>query len=244
VTLSGGQSLPAHCHRRATLNVVLAGEYREAFEDGEERGFGPATLIVKPAHTVHSNRLGRSGVSCLVVELADERLRWSDHADLLRGWRALHSPVAAAAAIRARLELRQEDAFTSLALEGHALEILADASRVSVGSGTGSRPRWLEQLREALHEKTPLGVSHLAADLGVHPAYMARVFRRHFGCTMGEYARRVRLQRAAHLLSATVQPISIVALATGFYDQSHFTRLFRRHHGMTPAAFRRAARGG
>ncbi|MCW5720439.1 MAG: helix-turn-helix domain-containing protein [Devosia sp.] len=50
------------------------------------------------------------------------------------------------------------------------------------------------------------------------------------------------MRRAKDLLKSSGEPLSGIALMLGFSDQSHFNRVFRRHTGFTPAAFRRLAR--
>jgi AraC family transcriptional regulator len=77
----------------------------------------------------------------------------------------------------------------------------------------------------------------------VHPVTLARAFRRSFGCTVGEYLRRLRIERATEQLAGGDTPLAEIALAAGFADQSHFSNVFRRRTGMSPSAFRRAARG-
>ena len=85
-------------------------------------------------------------------------------------------------------------------------------------------------------------LSGLAESVGVHPVTLARAFRRAFGCTVGEYVRRLRIDHAAHQLAQTELPLAEIALAAGFSDQSHFSNLFRRHTGLSPFKFRRVAR--
>ena len=54
-----------------------------------------------------------------------------------------------------------------------------------------------------------------------------------------EYLLALRLQEARRLLVTTEEPVSVVALNTGFFDQSHFTKRFRKVTGMTPTQFRK-----
>jgi AraC-like DNA-binding protein len=84
-------------------------------------------------------------------------------------------------------------------------------------------------------------LADLSTEAGVHPGYLAAAFRRHFGCTIGTYARHQRVALACRHLTGSDAPLAEIALLTGFADQSHFTRTFKRQIGLTPAAYRKAA---
>ena len=104
---------------------------------------------------------------------------------------------------------------------------------------------WLGDARDRLHADVAArpSLAELAAGVGVHPVTLARAFRRTFGCTIGEYLRRLRIERAAEQLATGTQPLAEIALAAGFADQSHFSNVFRRRVGMSPSAYRREVRG-
>ena len=53
---------------------------------------------------------------------------------------------------------------------------------------------------------------------------------------------RLRVDRAAHLLTTSTVPLADVATAAGFYDQPSFTRTFARLTGETPSSFRSRSR--
>jgi AraC-like DNA-binding protein len=79
----------------------------------------------------------------------------------------------------------------------------------------------------------------------VHPANLVRTFKSFYHLPLGSYARRVRLDAAARRLASTSIPAAQIAVEAGFADQSHFTRRFKQHYGMTPAHFRkRRSRSG
>ena len=111
-------------------------------------------------------------------------------------------------------------------------------------NGSSGRPRWLDEARDRIHVELAArpSLTGLAESVGVHPVTLARAFRRAFGCTVGEYVRRLRIERAARQLADTDLSLAEIALAEGFSDQSHFSNLFRRHTGLSPFQFRRAVR--
>jgi AraC family transcriptional regulator len=86
--------------------------------------------------------------------------------------------------------------------------------------------------------RSPLRVAALAAAVNVHPVYLCRAFRAAYGTTPGEYLRRLRIEWAERTLAHSDRPLAAIAAEAGFSDQSHFTREFRRHTGLTPARFR------
>jgi AraC-like DNA-binding protein len=83
-----------------------------------------------------------------------------------------------------------------------------------------------------------LTLAQVASAAGVHPVYLGGIFRQEFGETLGEYLNRIRVRAAADRLANSDLPLSTIALDFGFYDQSHFTRIFRQFTGATPGAFR------
>jgi AraC-like DNA-binding protein len=92
-----------------------------------------------------------------------------------------------------------------------------------------------------MHESyaKPLHISELAAAVRLSRSQFDRQFHRLFGTTPREYLQRVRVSAACRLLEETDQKTTQIALATGFYDHSHFSRTFRRIMGSCPQVFRR-----
>lgn len=87
-----------------------------------------------------------------------------------------------------------------------------------------------------------IAVEDLAAETGLSPSYFSRAFRASFGEAPYVHVLRQRIARACDLMLTSDEPLSQIAVACGLADQSHFTRLFRRFHGITPHAWRRFQR--
>ena len=102
-------------------------------------------------------------------------------------------------------------------------------------------PSWLLLTQELMHARfrDRVSLSAIARAVGVSPSHLAREFRAHFGTTLGEYMRRLRVEWVADQLTRTAMSLSELGIAAGFSDQSHLTREFRRRLGMTPAEWKR-----
>jgi AraC family transcriptional regulator len=137
-------------------------------------------------------------------------------------------------------EFRQADEASVLAIEGIALELAAAFGRASSSLSERHPPRWLVHARELLHARfsDPLSLSEIAAEVHVHPVHLARVFRRVYGSTVGEYVRRLRVEFASQQLLTSDSPLSAIAHQAGFSHQSHFSTTFKRFVGATPAEYR------
>ncbi|MDW8343493.1 MAG: AraC family transcriptional regulator [Verrucomicrobiae bacterium] len=82
------------------------------------------------------------------------------------------------------------------------------------------------------------GAPAFARLAGRSPEHVARVTRALLHETPSDYVNRVRMQHAARLLAMTDAKITDIALDCGLTNLSHFYRLFRRHFGQTPQAYR------
>ena len=239
-------SLPSHYHERACFAVVLEGSLDKAFPRADYHS-PTSTTITMPAEERHKDRFQRAGAHMLVLEpdpAAEELVR--PCATLLNRISHFRDGAIAALAWRISRELRAPDDVTGLAIEGLALEMLALAARgFAPTQKERVPPPWLVTVEDLVRARfaEPLQVSGLAATVGVHPVHLARVFRAHFGESLGQYVRRLRLEWATVQLARSDSPLSDLALRAGFADQSHFTRAFKCHTGLTPAEYRRYVRG-
>ncbi|MFL5614403.1 MAG: helix-turn-helix domain-containing protein [Gemmatimonadaceae bacterium] len=87
-----------------------------------------------------------------------------------------------------------------------------------------------------------LTIDALAREAGLSPAHFARAFKESVGRAPHQHLLAIRLERARRLLDAPDAALSDVAFRTGFADQAHFTRFFKRYFGMTPGALRQSHR--
>jgi AraC-like DNA-binding protein len=106
--------------------------------------------------------------------------------------------------------------------------------------GGGLPARMLKSIEEYIdvHLEEDLSVEELASHLGISTSYFARSFRGSVGLTPHAYVMRRRLLRAQELLANTDLPLIDIALATGFADQSHFSRRFHQMTGLPPRTYR------
>ena len=197
--------------------------------------------VTMPVAAEHSARFGEGGARIVIVRARDAE---APAARCLRTLADIRAPSLAWLGRRLAAELRARDAAAPLAAEGLALELLAAASR-EPEAPRRRPPAWLTSAEEILRARVGdcVRLGELAAAVGVGSAHLARVFRAHYGMSVGDYGRRARLAWAAGELARTDTPVAAIAADAGFADQSHFTRMFARHVGTTPGRYRAEMRG-
>ncbi len=222
-----GGRMGRHAHDYSNVTAVLCGEMEERTESAEHRGRA-CSVLVKPAGTSHENHwLGRRGTRTVSVELKGAQFdawRWLEDAETAR----------AALALAAALHGSSREA-----VESHAMALVALATNRP--SESQPAPAWLDEVKRTLEARfdEPLRFDELAANVGLHPVYLSRAFRRHTGMAMSEYVRSLRLRHARHLLSATSWPLASISAESGFADASHLCRVFADAQGVTANTFRR-----
>ncbi|MCI0459630.1 MAG: helix-turn-helix transcriptional regulator [Gemmataceae bacterium] len=234
-----GERIRTHYHERSYFSLIVAGEYAETYGN-RSRECKTATVVFHPAGERHAEQIGEAGARTFNVEVETHWLGKS------REYRAvLDTPADFWGGLLARLAFRlyqefcRPDGFSPLAVEGLVLELVAERARCAPPRAD-CRPPWLVRALEMLHVQfaASLSLTGLAREVGVHPVHLARTFRVHCGCSVGEYLRQLRVEYASQRLAASDASLVEIALAAGFADQSHFTRTFQRLRGLTPATFR------
>ena len=108
----------------------------------------------------------------------------------------------------------------------------------------GLAPYVLQRVREFVdrHIEESISIEVLAGIAGLSMYHFARAFKHTEGITPHAYLLRRRVHYVQNLLVETDLPLSEIARAAGFADQSHCTRRFREHIGMTPGEYRWSTR--
>lgn len=103
-------------------------------------------------------------------------------------------------------------------------------------------PSWAQELKEIIqdHIDTSLSLKELSKGLEINPSYLSREFSKYFeDLSFGEYIRKQRIEKAIELMKASSYSLTEIAYLTGFSDQSHFTRIFKKHTGENPSVYQK-----
>jgi AraC family transcriptional regulator len=241
---SPGYRAPRHEHAQGFFCLVLSGGGTKVI-GARTLTLRPSMLVYHPAGEVHSGHWGDLGGHCFHIEIATDRLeRAREHTTILAQLALFEGGLPSRLALRAYHEYLNGDDCSPLAMEGLALEMLAEASRRRAETPGRKAPHWLGSARDFLEEhfSKTLTLGEIAAEIGVDADHLARVFRTQVGCTPGEYVRRLRVQFACRRITSSELPLVEIALEAGFSDQSHLTKVFKRVMGMTPTEFRKTHR--
>jgi AraC-like DNA-binding protein len=141
-------------------------------------------------------------------------------------------------------EFRLGEFASPLVIEGLLLEIAAGLACQQRVDPLGRIPIWLKRAREALHAHCheALRLGTVAGWVGIHPVHLAREFRKHHGCSVGQYVRRLRVESASRKLIESDSPLAAIALEVGFANQAHLCRIFKFVTGISPAQYRAVSR--
>ena len=202
--------------------------------------------VYHPAGELHAQSFDKTAVDLFRIEVDPARLRCPGRPSLSPSLsidgRDFRGGLPVGLALKLYREFRSPDAVSHLAIEGLGLEFIAVLARDSQRYGNTSRqpPPWLRQAHELVKSRflEPLALGEIAGAVGVHPVTLAREFRRHYGCTVGDLVRRERIGFACRQLLKPEESLGNIAISAGFYDQSHFAKAFKRLIGMTPARYR------
>jgi AraC family transcriptional regulator len=234
----GSQEQRAHEHTEPRLIFLLEGAFEERV-GGATYACSPGTAIYRDAAEWHSERYGEAGayVSIAVHSGAGEAL---ENAGLSGVHRVVQRPEMLLLANRLATEIRTPDAWSPLAAHGLLLEAAARFGRSREIST--DPPHWLRDVLDLLQANpaSTWTLERIASAVTLSPAHVARTFRRHVGLGFADYLRRLRLAEARALLVPGTAPVAQIASQTGFCDQSHLNRCFRKAFGTTPARYRRA----
>ncbi|HVV95830.1 MAG TPA: AraC family transcriptional regulator [Rhodanobacteraceae bacterium] len=242
-------------HRRFSLAYVRSGSFGYRYR-GHVHELVAGSLLVGHAGDefvcTHEHHAG--GDECLSFRFPAETIdAFGERSARARAklWRTGCVPPLAELIVLGELAQAAADGRSDVGLDEAGLlfasrfaEIVAGRARTHAIARPRDRRRAVEAaLRIEANAHEPIDLEDAARDSGLSAFHFLRVFSASLGVTPHQYLIRSRLRRAARLLADATRPIGEIAFDVGFGDLSNFVRTFRRAAGISPRAFRRAARG-
>ncbi|MGE6590219.1 helix-turn-helix domain-containing protein [Bacillus mycoides] len=88
------------------------------------------------------------------------------------------------------------------------------------------------------HLYEDITLSHLAEIVALNPSYLSSLFKKEVGISLGEYIQRAKIDESKSLMTYTKHSISEISTLLNFHDQSYFTKVFKKHTGISPKQFK------
>jgi len=136
----------------------------------------------------------------------------------------------------------QKEKHTQQPFENLLLDVFNNYFKAKKGA-IQKMPRWAQELKDTIqdHIDTNLTLKELSQRLDINPSYLSREFSKYFDdLSFGDYIRKQRIDKAKELMKTSTYSLTEIAYLTGFSDQSHFTRIFKKSTGQNPSVFRKS----
>lgn len=225
-----------HSHEKPYLCLLTKGMYTEEAYDSTMITNG--TVLYRSAHYEHSNQFSNQQGVCLNLEIEnpDEFSSRNDVKLPLSTFKQRASTDIYKLLFSFRRDIPDD------MLNLYCYESLITHFNSLPAKG---KPEWVEQVKEWINDNpfAPISLDTLSDYLQLHPNYIIRKFKEVTGNTLSEYLTKTRLESSMRDLVRTDHKITKIALNSGFYDQSHFNRNFKKYLTITPTAFRKSIEG-
>jgi len=138
------------------------------------------------------------------------------------------------------LKMQQEILINDNSSQVTIQTLLLNLINHSKNSAYESDPKWVQLLSDLLNDKwnEQLTLDELSNATGKYPTTISKYFRKYFSCTLGEYLRKLKIDKSIPLIKNSQMSLTEIALRCGFADQSHFIRNFKQLTGFLPKEFR------
>ncbi len=231
--------LSAHEHDTFHLVLVKNGMYEECFLK-QKRILEKGDLIIHPGFQQHENKIFKNNTSVLNIEVSSE---WMNKFGFDNNYN-IENRIFQGAITKHLHDLlciyANNFHCNYIEIESLLIDIFDNIKQQTIKlDGTN---RIISRVKSFLQEAdvdTKYSLQDIGINLNIHPIYLSRLFKEKTGMTIGEYIRKIKLDKACKDLAYSKSTITEIALSSGFYDQSHFIRVFKQNFGTSPLKFRK-----
>jgi len=240
------------CHESYSVSYVRKGSFGYRTRGESHELVAGCVLVGRPGDEYVCTHDHVCGDECLSFQLGREGVEAIGEFTGKRNfWRTGAMPPLPELMVLGELAQTAADGGSDLGLDEAAFLFAQRFAEVVSGRTARPHPAPLRDRRRAVemalwidaNSNALLDLDLMAEAAALSPFHFLRLFARVLGVTPHQYLVRSRLRRAARLLAEDDRAITDVAYEAGFNDLSNFVRTFHRAAGVSPRAFRRAAKG-
>jgi len=227
-----------HYHENSFFTFVLDGTCLENRKNSAHE-WKPGDVLFYEKGNIHKNCYHQENSRNFNLELND---KWLEKYDVsLFNGSDKHVPGPADIKflfIKLYCEFLNQDSASQASLSSILLHIMGHESHEITSN---KAPSWVSRIREFLYDNwsTNFSLKEMSAIIHIHPITISKNFTRYFGCTLGEYIRKIRIEKAISMIRTTDLTLTDIAFTCGFADQSHFIRCFKEFTGTVPFQYRK-----
>lgn len=225
-----------HSHDKPYLCLLAYGTYKEESFASDIIKHGE--VIYRTPNYEHSNSFMDKGGLCLNIEINDYKQFMTLN--------ELQLPIKVSKQ-KASLEVYKLLYGLKCGLPNDILNIFGYESMIAVinvFNGEGDI-NWVKKVKELINDNplATISLDTLSIEFSLHPNYIVRKFKEVTGFKLSEYLTKIRLEHSINRLLTNEENMTSIALESGFYDQSHFNKNFKKHLDTTPKNFREVVTG-
>lgn len=224
-----------HYHETAHLSFVLNGGVIDKRKTSETEII-PGELMFFHSGEPHESIYRGFPVKNINVELESAFFEENSVTETNLKNAIAESPNVKFTMLKIYKELSKSDEFSDSSIELLLLSLINGKN-----FNEKTPPLWLKKVVELLNDNwnAEISVNDLAVIANVHPKTISKYFPRYFNCTLGEYRRKIKVEKSLSLIKSSKSSLTEIAYQCGFYDQSHFTGIFKEMTGFLPKQFKK-----
>lgn len=233
---SANSTISLHAHNKPYLCLLASGSYKE--ESNIIDVISQGEVLYRVANYEHSNSFSNKGGLCLNIEMND----YEQFITL----NELQLPNKLSKQ-KAVIELYKLLYGLKHGLPNDIINIYCYESMIAAINIFNSKGdlNWVKKVKERINDNPleTISLDKLSIEFSLHPNYIVRKFKEITGFKLSEYLTKIRLEFAMKCLLSNEENITSIALESGFYDQSHFIKNFKKYIDATPNHFRKVIIG-
>lgn len=231
--LEKGSTNLLHYHEKSHFSFLLNGgiiDKRQKLETERQSG----ELMFFHAGEPHQTIYKLFPTTNINLEISDFLLAEKSVEDTLQKESLSKNPNTKMIILKIYKELLIHDEFSDCSIEMLLLNLCDGETETK-----DVRPRWLDKVIEILKDNwnEPLSLKYLAEAANIYPTTISKHFPKYISCTLGEYRRRLKIEKSLSLIKTSNWSLTEIAYQCGFADQSHFTRTFKQMTGFLPGHY-------